>query len=118
MGTRMNIPDLSPTYKKWLVVREQHLQDDLAKSDYTVDLYKQYKKHLGAFRFKVLKESQILVVPKRVNELLQLGKFSLLQPVVPIYKISRSIKLDWLIKEVLLPAQYKKEIKDLDIVPA
>lgn len=118
MGTRMNIPGLPSTYKEWLPVREQHLQDDLIKSHHTVDLYKQYKKHLGAFRFKVLKESQVLVVPSRVANLLHLGRFSLLRPVVPLYKISRSIKLDWLIKEALLPSDYKAQIKNLDVVPS
>jgi len=118
MGTRMNIPDLPPTYQQWLPVREQHLQDDLVKSNHSIDLYRQYKKHLGAFRFKVLKESQVLVVPPRVSELLQLGSFSLLRPVVPLYKISRAIKLDWLIKEALLPSNYKAQIKDLDVVPS
>ena len=36
---------------------------DLEKSHYTADLYKQYRKHLGFVRYKLLKESQKLVVP-------------------------------------------------------
>jgi hypothetical protein len=117
MGVRMNIPGLPPTYKEWLPVREKHLQQDLAVSKYSLDLYQQYKKHLGAFRFKVLKEAQMLVVPKHVKELLQLGSFSLLTPVVPLYKFSRIIKLDFIIKEILLPSKYKPQIKELDVAP-
>jgi len=117
MGTRMNIPELPSTYKAWLPVREKHLQEDLAVSKYSLDLYQQYKKHLGSFRFKILKEAQMLVVPDRVKDLLQFGKFSLLTPVVPFYKLSRTVKLDFVIKEILLPSKYKSQIKELDVVP-
>ena len=116
VGERMNLAGLPTNYKDWLVMRNEHLQNNLQKSVHTVDLFKQYKKHLGSFRFKVLKEGQILVVPQRVNELLALGRFSLLKPIVPLYKLSRKIKLDWLFKSLLLPRDYKEQIRDLDIV--
>jgi hypothetical protein len=116
VGDRMNLVGLPTNYKDWLVMRNEHLQNNLQKSAHTVDLFKQYKKHLGSFRFKVLKEGQILVVPQRVNELLALGRFSLLKPIVPLYKLSRKIKLDWLFKSLLLPRDYKAQIRDLDIV--
>lgn len=118
MGTRMNIPQLPSTHKEWLPVREKHLHEDLVVSKHSLDLYQQYKKHLGAFRFKVLKEAQMLVVPQHVKELLKLTKFSLLTPVVPLYKLSRLVKLDFVIKEILLPSKYKPQIKELDVVPA
>ena len=47
MGTRMGLKDLPLTYETWLPVRQTHMEDDLQKSKYTVDLFKQYKKHLG-----------------------------------------------------------------------
>jgi len=117
MGSRMGISLLPSTYKDWLPVREQHMHNDLQLSDYTQDLFKQYKKHLGAFRFKLLKEAQLLVVPSVVKQLLDLGRISLLRSVVPLYKISKLIKMDWLIKEILLPSAYKKQIKALDVIP-
>jgi hypothetical protein len=92
------------------------MDNDLAKSNYTIDLFSQYKKHLGLFRYKLLLEAQILVVPQKVNELLQLGKLSLIKPVLGIYKLTRYIKLDWFLKSVILPADYRKEIKELDVV--
>ena len=118
IGQRMNIPGLPSTYIGWVAVREAHMQTDLARSKYTADLFLQYKKALGSFRFKVLKEGQILVVPKRVSDLLRFKKFSLLSPIVPVYKLSRFVRLDGAIKWALLPAEYKKQIKDLDVVPA
>lgn len=118
MGRRMNIPDLPSNYVEWLPVRDAHMQNDLAKSTYTDDLFLQYKKALGNFRFRVLIEGQKLVVPKKVADLLQLRNFSFLGPVVPVYKFSRIIKMDSAIKWLLLPAAYKEQIKALDIVPA
>jgi hypothetical protein len=100
----------------WLPVREYHLQHDLQRSRYTDDLFKQYKKHLGNFRFRVLIEGQLLVVPERVNQLLKLGRFSFLTPVVPLYKLSRRIKLDKAIKYLLLPKAYHEQIAALDAV--
>jgi len=115
VGTRMGVQDLPSTYVVWLPVRAAHLAADLQQSAYTLDLFQQYKKHLGAVRFKVLIEGQKLVVPDQVKKLLHFSDFSLLTPVVPFYKVSRCIKMDWLVKELLLPADYKKEIAALDV---
>jgi ER-bound oxygenase mpaB/B'/Rubber oxygenase, catalytic domain len=115
VGARMGLKELPKTYTEWSPVRETHLQNDLQKSEYTTDLFNQYKKHLGTMRFKVLIEGQKLVAPDRVKELLQFGDFSLLTPVVPIYKISKLMKMDWLLKNILLPSDYKDQINELDV---
>jgi hypothetical protein len=115
VGASMGLKELPLNYIEWLPVRKSHLMEDLQKSDYTADLFKQYKKHLGAMRFKVLIEGQKLVVPDRVKELLQFSDFSLLTPVVPLYKISRLMKIDWLLKNIILPPDYKDQINELDV---
>lgn len=117
MGLRMGLKGLPANYNEWLIMRNEHLHNDLAKSDYTVDLYKQYKKHLGSVRFMVLKESQKLVVPEHVNELLGFGKIRWITPLLVVYKLSRKVKMDGLLKAILLPPAYKKEIKELDVAP-
>lgn len=116
VGERMNLKGLPLNYNEWIIMRQQHLEHNLVKSKYTIDLYKQYKKHLGSFRFRLLLEGQKLVVPKKVNELLQLGKISFLKPVLFGYKMARKVKLDWLLKSVILPKEYKEEIKELDMI--
>ena len=117
IGVRMGLKDLPSSYDEWLPVREAHLMADLQKSEYTVDLFKQYKKHLGAMRYKVLVEAQKLVVPERVKELVHFSDFSLLTSAVPLYKISRMLKMDWLVKRILLPSAYMDQIKELDVRP-
>ena len=117
MGTRMNLQSLPPHYVDWLPLRAQHLQEDLARSEYSIDLFKQYKKHLGPFRYKILWEGQKLVVPQRVLRLLGMNPLSLATPLLGIYKISRRVKLDWFLKNLILPSEYKMQIKDLDLHP-
>ena len=117
VGAGMGLKELPLNYVDWLPVRKAHLLEDLQTSKYTADLFKQYKKHLGAMRFKVLIEGQKLVVPDNVRALLHFNDFSLLTPVVPLYKISRLMKMDWLLKNILLPSDYKDQINELDVHP-
>ena len=115
VGERMELVGLPGTYQEWLILRDDHLQKHLERSNYTIDLYKQYKKHLGAVRYKMLKEGQILVVPALVRKLLRFKKYSLLGPVIPIYKFTRLLRLDWFLKSLVLPKEYKQQVKDLDL---
>ncbi len=115
VGVRMGLKELPLNYNDWIPVRRSHLMEDLKKSDYTIDLFKQYKKHLGSMRFKVLIEGQKLVVPDRVKMLLDFSDFSMLTPVVPVYKVSRIMKMDWLLRNILLPSDYKDQIDELDV---
>lgn len=115
-GVRMELKNLPSNYRYWLIAREAHLNHDLHCGKYTIDLFRQYKKHLGAVRYKILVEAQMLVLPPKAKELLDFRKFSLLKPAVPVYKLVRTLKLDSLVKAVLLPPAYKKEIKELDVV--
>lgn len=116
VGLRMGLVELPANYKDWLPVRQAHLTENLQRSKYTDDLFLQYKKHLGGVRYRILIEAQKLVVPHRVAVLLQFKCFSLLAPAVPIYKWSRSVGMDWIIKAVLLPAAYREQIAELDVV--
>lgn len=115
VGIRMGLKELPENYIDWLPVRASHLMENLQKSDFTTDLFKQYRKHLGAMRYKVLIEGQKLVVPNRVKALMDFSSFSLISPLVPIYKFSKFIKMDRAIKNILLPSSYKSQIDDLDI---
>ncbi|MEO8414554.1 MAG: oxygenase MpaB family protein [Ginsengibacter sp.] len=115
VGQRMNIKDLPQNYTEWLTVRAYDLEHDLKKTSYSMDLYKQYKKHLGLFRYRVLLEGQIIIVPQKVRDLLHFRKFSFLSAVLPLYKLSRLLRLDGFIKSLILPAAYKKEIRELDM---
>lgn len=118
VGKRMGIENLPENYVDWLPVRALHIEQNLEKSDLTLDLFKQYKKHLGKMRYFILLESQKLVIPKKVREMLDFDNFSVISPAIPLYKIMKLMKMDWLLKSVLLPSDYKDQINRLNIFPA
>ncbi len=117
VGARMGLKNLPLNYHDWLSSRDMHLHKDLVKSEHTIDLYKQYKKHLGSARFYILCESQKMILPPVAKELLGMGKKTWLRPIVPVYRALKCIHADWLVKQVLLPANYKKQITALDHHP-
>ncbi|MHA6249585.1 oxygenase MpaB family protein [Pontibacter sp. CAU 1760] len=117
LGKRMQLQGLPASYPAWCDMRQNHLQQNLEPGHFTRDLYQQYRKHLGLVRYGLLLQGQVLVVPPLVNQMLQLGPYSWLTPVLAMYKLSRKVKLDGLLKAVILPPAYHAEIRELDVVP-
>ncbi len=116
VGRRMNLKGLPESFEQWEVMRQEHLNQNMKNSHFTNDLFKQYRRHLGLLRYFILSEAQTMVIPERVRELLRLRKFSLLHPVLLFYKASRRIKIGQFLKDLIMPAKYKVQIKLLDIV--
>lgn len=109
LGHGMGIPDLPASYKEWCVAREQHLIEDLRHSELTADLFKQYRKHLGAVRYAMLIEAQKLVVPARVNELMKFRSVRWLAPVFAVYKLFRKLGLGGILQKIALPAEVRRQ---------
>ncbi|GAA4324071.1 oxygenase MpaB family protein [Flaviaesturariibacter amylovorans] len=117
IGLRMGLKELPPDYAAWLPSRAQHLRNDLVRSKYTDDLYRQYRRQLGGFRYTLLREVQVLLVPASVRELLGLRRFSPLRLAVPLYKLGSVFGIDRFIRLLLLPKAYKAQIDALDVHP-
>ncbi|THH40489.1 oxygenase MpaB family protein [Neolewinella litorea] len=117
VGTRMGVRGLPATYPEWEVMRHGHLNENLERGPYTIDLFRQYRKHLGTPRYLLLREAQMLVVPERVSRLLHFRGFSLIAPLLGLYKIGRRVGLDRPLKALLLPPAYQQEIRALDHAP-
>ena len=47
VGTKMGFNELPLSYNDWLIAQQIQLENDIQKSHLTINLYKQYKKHLG-----------------------------------------------------------------------
>lgn len=114
VGIRMGVRGLPETLEQWEKMRLAHMRDDLRRSTYTDDLFSQYRKHLGPVRYRILLEAQTLVVPEKVRMQLGFRRTSLLHPLLSLYKISRRLNLDWMLRAIVLPAAYRKEIEALD----
>jgi hypothetical protein len=65
-------------------------------------------------RYLLLRKVQVILVPDVVKAMLRLNTLPLLKPLLWMYKITRFIKVDWLLKEAILPAEYKAQIRSLD----
>ena len=115
VGKRMNLKDLPLNYNDWVETREHHLEHHLQNSQYTKNLFKQYRKHLGWLRYFILIQAQKLVVPNQVKRLLGFNPFNILLPVIPIYKLFKKVGLDKPIKKLILPSLYKKEFAKLEV---
>src|SRR5689334_19787175 len=50
VGRRMGVEGLPDTFDGWVLMRQLHLVQHMQCSDYTHDLFTQYRKHLGRFR--------------------------------------------------------------------
>lgn len=116
VGMRMGLTDLPTDYDNWLVSRERHLKQDLAPSHYTDDLYKQYRKHLGLVRYRLLLQVQALVVPETVSEMKRFPSAMATRSLLKIYRWSKIVRAENLLKALLLPPAYKPQIKALDVV--
>lgn len=115
MGNRMGVTGLPDTFAGYLLMRQLHLHQHLKRSSYTDDLYRQYKKHLGVVRYRILLEVQNMVAPEKVREWLGFQRKSFLRPILALYNMSKFLRMDPLIRYLILPQQYKAQIKALDI---
>jgi len=113
VGAGMKIKDLPQNYADWQLIREAQMDADMINSDFTIDLYEQYRKHLGPVRYLILKQVQVLLVPKQVNQLLSLGNTPYLLPWLLAYKASRAVKLDEALIFSVLPDEYREQVKNL-----
>ncbi len=117
MGMRMNLKELPQTFTEFTETHARHLENDLVQSAYTKDLFVQYKKHLGAFRYRLLIDSQKLVCLPLVIRMLGMKPASLAGPLVAIYKVARVLRLDGVLKAIILPRAYQSQIRALDKPP-
>ena len=106
IGVRMHLQELPIDYSSFQKTYVQHLNTRLERSHFTTDLYRQYRKHLGAFRYFVLLEVQRLVVSEQVNKILGLGKPRVARLVLPFYKLLRKRGLHRPLIYMMIPKKY------------
>ena len=115
IGNRMGVQGFPNDFNEWKRMRVEDLNNNTEHSNYTTDLFRQYRKRLGLWNYLVLLEAQKLVVPQRVHQMLGFRKISWLSPVIAVYKLLVNIKIDGVLKMALLLSKYKKEIGALDV---
>jgi hypothetical protein len=116
VGVRMGLTGLPESYGEWEAMRGDHLERNLVCSELTKDLYRRYRKSLGGMRYLILLGGQALLVPTRVRRLLSLPSGWWMRGVIFFYKVVRVMKLDRMVKAVVLPPAYRGQVAALDLV--
>lgn len=114
IGEMMHLHDLPASDNDWSHEYGKHLSQHLVNSDYTKDLFKQYSKHLGPFRYFLLLEIQRMLVPVQVNRLLRLGKPRVAQALVPFYRLIRKTFVAKLLLEMMVPGRFRQQMRQMD----
>jgi hypothetical protein len=116
VGSGLHIPELPTSYAEWKVDRDRHLQRDLAYGEGTAELYAQYRKHLGPWRYELLLRIQAVLAPAHVRGLLKLGRAEWLRPLVRFYPTLVRVGLRSTIQRLLMPSRYLSAVRDIDHV--
>jgi uncharacterized protein (DUF2236 family) len=114
VGQRMEIGGLPSTFVEWQFMHQAQLEKNLLYSKFTEDLFRQYRKHLGAGRYYLLKKVQAILAPQKVKELLGFGSAKMIEVLLKFYKVAKILKLGKLLRNLILPRAYKAQILDLD----
>jgi hypothetical protein len=113
VGVGLRIPDLPATYDEWKSDRERHLRRDLLNGEGTHALYAQYRKHLGPWRYHLLRHIQAMLVPAHVRRLLGLKPAAWLGPVARCYPLLVRAGLRPVIERLLMPAEHLPAVRRL-----
>jgi uncharacterized protein (DUF2236 family) len=114
LGEMMQIPDLPANYVAWEKDRQCHLERDLEYTVYTRNLFNQYRKQLGEWRYRLLLDVQALLVPHRVRRLLRLTANNPLSYLIWSYGIVDRLGLQILVRRALLPPEHREAVERLN----
>jgi len=114
IGHYMHIHDIPADYREWKKTYEHQLTCSLRNSDFTKDLFQQYKKHLGTFRYFLLLDIQRMLVSRQVNDLLRLGRPRIVQLMIPFYRMIRKYQWHKQLILMMVPSQFKAQVKAMD----
>ena len=114
IGNEMHLSGIPTTYAEWMRTYNHHLDSNLVNSAYTKELFKQYRKHLGSFRYFLLLEIQRMTVSAQVNRLLNLGKPRIAHILIFPYRWFRGTGVDRLLIYLMIPRRFKKQFRLMD----
>jgi uncharacterized protein (DUF2236 family) len=113
IGCGLGIPDLPLSYGAWRTDRLDHMRRDLAPSRHTTELYKSYRRHLGAWRYALLLGLQGALAPSHVRLLLRLPR-PWLRPTLAMYPLLSALRLRETLRRALVPSQHLAAVRRLD----
>jgi uncharacterized protein (DUF2236 family) len=117
IGEGLGITQLPPDYGGWRTDRADRLTQDLAWAPSTVTLYEAYRRHLGLWRYRLLRRLQAVLVPAIVRRLLRLPAPSLGAHLITVLRASRPLGLAPAVMRMVIPPRHWKDLKALEQLP-
>lgn len=114
IGEELHIKELPATYAEWRRDRRRHLDRDLAHSRHTALLFRQYRRHLGLWRYQLLLQVQSLLVPDEVRRLLHLNPNKVLPGLIRVYGVFERFNVRAVTHSLLIPPRYWAEVRKFD----
>jgi len=114
VGEGLNVKALPAGYEEWRADRRLHLVRDLNHSRHTALLYHQYRRHLGEWRYQILRGVQALLVPERVRRLLRLRRRTIFAALVEGYGQLIVPELRPLVRRLMVQPRYWDEMKKME----
>lgn len=118
IGEGLSIQELPESYAAWRLDRRSHLTRDLSYSRHTSLLFKQYRRHLGVWRYHLLLQVQASLVPDEVRQLLHLSANKVMSSLVRTYGMISTLNLQSVVHTLLIPPQYWAELRKFDRIAA
>jgi hypothetical protein len=115
VGLGLGIPGVPATYREWRDDRVAHIRRDLARSDGTDALFRQYRRHLGRGRFAVLRAVQSGFVHEHALTALGQRRSSWIRPMLRAYRALAVAGFKPLIRQALMPSRYLSAVNALDV---
>ncbi len=116
VGESLAIPDLPGSYHAWREDRLRHMEQDLANSDLTAELYGRYRSHLGRWRYEALLRVQSILVPDHVRKLLGLDRCRWLRHSLGAYRAAVRIGLRPLVHRIVMPQTALAQVRALHLL--
>jgi hypothetical protein len=114
IGEGLGIPELPEDYPAWRADRGIHLERDLVYSERSAELFDAYRRHLGPWRYALLQQIQLALLPERVRQLLDLPLLDWVGPLLPLYPAVAELGLGSLIQRALVPPQHLAAVQRLN----
>lgn len=114
IGNELYVPGLPSTYDEWKTDRREHMARDLVYSKHTSMLFREYRRHLGWWRYQLLLEVQSVLVPGEVRRLLDFKSNPLISGLVETYGVITGGHVRLLVHSLLIPPRYWSEVRSFD----
>lgn len=118
IGEGLSISELPKSYAEWKLDRRRHIARDLSYSKHTELLFKQYRRHLGVWRYNLLLQVQAVLAPDEVCRMLRMSPNKFMLRLVQTYGFISPLNLQTVVHTFLVPPQYWAELRGFERVAA